>query len=170
VGCDVPLWCFIPPDVHEPAPDFRIWVQECFTSTVEPPYQLERVEYDIADAHQNLGAYRLEVREFDGDVPGDVIAEHPAGAGGTTGSQEFVLPQPVVIDTPQFCVGFAADSAGQYGGALGIGVDETAQLMDTSFFRMEGPQGCATADWADAIETDPTPRGNWCIRAAVSGL
>ena len=165
--CDTPLWCF-QGNPFNPVGD-PTFVQECFSASLTPPFELVEVAYVVAGKSDQLAEFDLEVREFDGVRPGQLIEARPLDAvpHATDGENLLQLEDnPIVIDSQSFCVGFATHAPG-LAGALGIAVDEGSQVQDVSYYRIDGEQACAIETFLDVIDDQPTPTGNWCISAVV---
>lgn len=164
--CTQPLWCQFNGDVTVPGGD-PIEGQECFVSPVAPPFELVEMHYIVAVTHTDLEEFSLRIYERDGGPPTDVVVSIPLSSVEATPIEHyFEIDPPVVIDTQEFCVGFAAEEPGLES-AIGMAVDGDSQVAGVSFVRMEGSGDCDIPDWEDATEHAPPPSGNWCMDATI---
>jgi hypothetical protein len=164
--CSQPLWCQFNGDVTVPGGD-PIEGQECFVSPVAPPFELIEMHYIVAITHTDLEEFSLRIYERDGGPPTDVVVSIPLTSVEATPIEHyFELDPPVVIDTQEFCVGFAAEEPGLES-AIGMAVDGDSSVPGVSFVRMEGSGDCDIPDWEDATAHAPPPSGNWCMDATI---
>jgi hypothetical protein len=143
-----------------------ISASECFSTTLEPPFELLDVHYIVRGRSDELGSFDLQIRTLDEGEPGDVVFSqtiHPATV--VMGDNVVTLTDPPQIETSEFCVGFDAPGSGLTS-ALGIAVDESSSLEDVSWLRMVGTGPC-NLEWEDIMEIEPNPTGNWCIDVNV---
>lgn len=164
--CTQPLWCQFNADVTVPGGD-PIEGQECFVSPIAPPFELTEMHYIVATTHTDLEEFALRIYERDGGPPTEVIATiNLTSVEATPIEHYFELEPPVMIDTQEFCVGFAAEEPGLES-AIGMAVDGDSAIAGLSFVRMEGSGDCDIPDWEDASDHAPPPAGNWCMDATI---
>lgn len=164
-ACNLPLWCYSNGDIFDPAGG-PMWMQECFTATLEPPFELTELEAVVSGLHLAVGTVQVQVRERTaGGGPGATIATRIVSVVG--GHNTIAVVPPIAIDQAEVCIGLAATQSG-LAGALGVAVNESATEGGISWFRLEGGEGCNYPSWADVIAETPTPTGNWCIRGTIA--
>lgn len=169
-NCNTALWCFFADgnNVGSPTGD-ETWTQECFTATLDPPFELTEVHWFIADTGSNPTALDLQIRPVENNGPGGppLVIALP-GNYSDQGEHTYVLQNPVQIDSTRFCVGFRAPSNGQSSGAVGFAVDTTQQMSGVSFIRIDGESGCDLfPDWYDASNDQFSNDGNWCLDVKI---
>ncbi len=163
-----PLWCHAPNNVDSPLGG-PVFGMECFSAPIAAPFELAEVHYSVAATHVAVEGFVLEIRHRDDSGPTDLIAAFDMDSGDVSPNEHTIaLPEPVLIDSDEFCVGFALD-ANASEGALGMAVDTDSAVENVSFMRM-GPGPCNVPDWVDVIDAAPVPTGNWCIDATIQEL
>jgi hypothetical protein len=167
--CTEPLWCFIPPNPMVPIGD-PIAAQECFVARMPPPFLLRRVTAQVGARSDQLGEVNLEIRARDGGRPGALLAAQAVDPGLLqVGLVDIELVGPLVVDTPEICVGFDAPGDG-LAAAIGFAVDTESTLPGVSFVRMSSRGGCDVPQFSDVIALAPVPTGNWCFSAEIESL
>lgn len=167
--CEEPLWCYKTMEGVFSGVGARTSSQACFTPGMSPPFGVTRVGYIIAASFGNVGGV-LEIYGDDGDGPGDPIATTALQPDAVTpGAHAIVYPDPILVQTPRFCVGLTGGRPMPSAG-LGVAVDPEALVADQSFLRMQGPPGCSHPDWVDLTAVPSTPSGAWCIDVDVADL
>lgn len=168
--CAEPLWCYKPMEGVFSGVGARTSAQACFTPIASPPFAVTRVGYIIAASFGNVGGV-LEIYSDDGDGPADPIVTTALQPDAVTpGAHAVVYPDPIVVQTPRFCIGLTGGRPMPPAG-LGVAVDPEALVADQSFLRMQGPPpGCVHPDWVDLTEVQSNPSGAWCIDVDVAAL
>lgn len=163
-----PLWCHAVDNVDFPLGD-PVYGMECFVAPIAAPFELVAVHYSVAATHVDVDGFTLEIRHRDASGPTDLIASFDMDGGDITPNEHDIeLPDAVMIDSDEFCIGFAVEADGP-AGAFGMAVDTDASIDDVSFVRM-GPGACNIPEWVDVIDAAPVPTGNWCIDATIQEL
>ncbi len=165
-ACNGPFWCVYNANVNNPTGG-PLEDQECFTSTLEPPFDLVEVNYVVYMSAPELGPFDLVVRRRGVSGPGAVIdaVSLQADPWGDEGPHTLTVDPPITIDDASFCVGFDANGAGLQS-ALGIAVDAGSDVIGTTWVDFD--TYCATQGFVDVVaDFDGIGEGNWCIDVVV---
>jgi hypothetical protein len=165
-ACNGPFWCVWGGNVDDPTGG-PLEDQECFTATLEPPFDLVQVNYVVYMSAPQLGPFELVVRRRAAAGPGAVIDTRPLEVSpwGDEGVHSLTLEEPIAIDAQSFCVGFAANGVGLQS-ALGIAVDIGSEVVGTTWVDFDS--NCATAGFVDVVSTyEGVGEGNWCIDVVI---
>lgn len=164
--CVDPVWCVSIVDGQPRGGP--LWLQECFKSSVAPPFQVERIDVVIAEVRSVLDPFEIEIRrrELDGSPGGRIWYDTIPGAGLDEGLLHIDLDlSSPVVDTPGFCVGFYIESPG-LAGALGIAVDRFSDVENASYVR-----GCSIPSFTDLHDLSAAnPGRNWCVAVDVKAV
>jgi hypothetical protein len=162
--CGSHVWCWNSL-VDEPSGG-PFWIQECFQSTVAPPYRVASIDVVPNLVPEALEPVQLQVRALDSmGRPGETLWY---GAVNDAASLEAGVPNTITFDEQPlvnasgFCVGFYIEATG-WGGALGMGVDVGTQVLGASWLA-----GCGIGVFDDLISLAIEPGGNWCMAADVA--
>lgn len=168
-SCYEPMWCYLG-DVFNPAGG-PMWMQECFTATLAPPFELVELEVIVRGLAPEVSNVQLEVYAHDGMTgPGMLLGTRPVDVAGLAiGANAIAVMPPIPIDQANVCFGLAAPDPG-LAGSLGVSVNEAFVQPEVSFFRLQGGGGCNFPAWADVMDVNPMPAGNWCIRGTIREL
>jgi len=166
--CDKPLWCYTD-DLFNPVGG-PIWIQECFTADMAPPFVLTRIEYQLAARDAELGPFQFELRAFDvpSQSPGEILYSQEVNpdSEAIVGTNQILMDIPPTLESQHFCVGFSTELP-KLKSALGVAIATESNLAASSYFRFEGDGRCSVPDWADIIAFKPNPTGNWCLSAEI---
>jgi hypothetical protein len=148
-----------------------MWMQECFTATLAPPFELVELEVIVRGLAPEVSNVQLEVYAHDGMTgPGMLLGTRPVDVAGLAiGANAIAVMPPIPIDQANVCFGLAAPDPG-LAGSLGVSVNEAFVQPEVSFFRLQGGGGCNFPAWADVMDVNPMPAGNWCIRGTIREL
>jgi hypothetical protein len=163
--CTQPLWCYSGSIDNPTGTAFD--AQDCFTSTLTPPFEITHLHYTVANAGAMPVGMMLEVRELSGAQPGNPVQSWSlAPQSSMPGSYVFELPVPLLWSSSSFCAGVSVPS-GTSTQAVGMAVDTGSPLAGVSWLRMFGPTGCSVPSWSDITNPEYTSSGNWCIAATI---
>lgn len=173
-NCKTPLWCHHPNDPPAQGTPQRTAAQLCFRPTSAPPYLLDRIGWVVAATlgDLNQGTF-LEVYTGTENGPDQLLYQRPLGANAVDPIQPHATvfnDDPIVIPTPIFCVGLVGGYSDGAGAGLGIAVDETVIVSDSSFLAWNSGGPCDEPGWLDVADYEPNPTGTWCLDADIRGF
>jgi hypothetical protein len=148
-----------------------MWMQECFTATLAPPFELIELEAVVRGLAPQVTNVQLQVYADGGAAgPGVLIDSRAVNVGSLVlGTNTIAVEPPIGIGVTDVCIGLAAPDAG-LAGSLGVAVNEAFLQNDASYFRLMNGAGCNFPAWTDVVDANPTPEGNWCIRGTIRDL
>lgn len=171
-ACDGPFWCVNNGDPGDPTGG-PMAMQECFTATLTPPFDLVTVNYEMWMVAAQMGAFELQVRARNGNgSPGNVIDTVPLDPGmhANEGANTLTLDPPITIESQEFCVGFDAPLPGLQS-ALGLAVDVTFLQPNTSYLGYPANHSnCPFGGFTDiaTLDNGNNGAGNWCLDVVIA--
>lgn len=168
-SCGLPVWC-LDGDGFPVTQD--MWMQQCFSATLEPPFALTELELRVDEIFGNLSGFEVEVYAYNPAAggPGDfplASQSHPPG-DLNVGLNTITLDPPLMIEQQDICIGVRSDGIGS--GALGVSLSMT-HVPNTSYFQLftGGGGACDLPDWVNhtGLDLNGFTPGNWCIRGTI---
>jgi hypothetical protein len=131
---------------------------ECFDNVgLTPPYDVFEIRYAVGQKQNDPSMFRVEVREWTGSAPGNVLGSQTlTAADAAVGVHGITLQNPIRVNAASFCVAVDADDA------VAIRRDDTNAAPNRGFVKADD---CGIIDYVTVQSLDfPS---NLCMSAKI---
>lgn len=157
-SCKYYAGCFSPQSQPYPT---KLHAMECFSTELEPPFVIESVS---ALVDFRLGNVPIKVALHSAEAPGSsaLTAVDLPAYSGSGGIHEFVLPEPLVVESPDFCVRL---TTGNVNTALAVGFDHKTGGTPDSYVQQQVDCKAPFGPLDVHMEAD---QATWCMSAKLA--